>query len=446
MKIKIPYKPRYPHIHELLESARFTVVVAHRRFGKTVLAINHLIKSAVMCQRQSGRFGYVAPFRTQAKAVAWDYLKFYAHDLPGFKINESELAISFNARRGDCKIRIFGADNPDALRGLYFDGIVLDEVAQMKSEVWGEIIQPALADRKGFAVFIGTPKGINLFSEIYFSAVKRQDEQNRDWAAIKIPVNESNALDQAEVDRLREELSDNAFRQELMCDFTASNDDALITLDEARASVNRYFDPELARQWPLTIGVDIARFGDDATVFYIRQGLSCAEPVILRKKSNTEVAYRLIDLIDTCKPRYVNIDQGQGTGVIDIVRDACSARNCLITEVPFGSRATEDTKYYNKRAEIWCAMRDWIRAGGSITNAPDSLIADLTSPSYSYDPAGRIKLESKDEIKKRLGRSTDLGDALALTFAVKQIPQILEDRRSIANKHKKIKNLINPFL
>lgn len=156
-KIVIPYRPRYPEVHKTLDATRFVVLVAHRRFGKTVLAVNHLIKSAVACAKAGGHFGYVAPFRNQAKSVAWDYLKRYARPLPGLKINESELSISMPSAGGGAKIRIFGADNPDALRGLYFDGIVLDEVAQMKprsgrrsfSQPWRtDWVSPSLSARQ----------------------------------------------------------------------------------------------------------------------------------------------------------------------------------------------------------------------------------------------------------------------------------------------------------
>ena len=170
-RITIPYKPRYPEVHAALESHRFSVLVAHRRFGKTVLVINHLIKMATLCDRPRGVYAYVGPLRNQAKNVAWDYLKHYTAPLPGRVVNESELMISIPSRGNGAKVRIFGADNPDALRGLYFDGVVLDEVAQMRPEVWEEVVRPALADRNGWAVFIGTPKGVNLFSEQYYRAV-----------------------------------------------------------------------------------------------------------------------------------------------------------------------------------------------------------------------------------------------------------------------------------
>ena len=417
--VEIPYTPRYPEVHETLERTRFVVLVAHRRFGKTVLVINHLLKMALLCRRERGSFAYVGPFRNQAKAVAWDYLKTYAAPLPGMQVNESELSVTLP---GGARVRIFGADNPDALRGLYFDGIVLDEVADMKPDVWESIIQPALADRGGWALFIGTPKGINLFSQLYFRAVDLQAAADPDWAALSFPVTATNALPPAEVDRLRREQSDNIFRQEFLCDFSASTDNVLITLDEVDAAMRRPAVPETAAAWPLVIGVDVARFGDDATVFFRRRGHIAFMPDVLRKLSNVDVAHRLMACIDEHRPALVCIDQGQGTGVIDLVRDLIRTPETSIVEVPFGSRALKPERFFNRRAEMWVAIRDWLRAGGRLPPG-DALRADLTAPTYDYDASGRLRLEAKDLIKERLRRSTDLADALALTFAVPVHPE-----------------------
>lgn len=438
MKIVIPYKPRYPEVHKVLGRTRFCVLAAHRRFGKTVLAVNHLIRSAIGCEKEAGHFGYVAPFRNQAKSVAWDYLKRYCRPVPGMRINESELSISLPSAGGGARIRIFGADKPDALRGLYFDGIVLDEVAQMKPEVWEEIVQPALADRRGYALFIGTPKGVNLFSRLYYHALREHKAGNADWIALTFPCDQTRALPAEELERLRSELSENKFRQEMLCDFTASGDDTLISLDEVNAALDRQPDPGLSLQWPLVIGVDIARFGEDATVFFPRQGLLAMKPVILRKKSNTDVAQRLLAMIAELRPRVVNIDQGNGTGVIDLVRDLAPGK-VVINEVPFGSKAIEDNRYFNRRAEIWCGLRDWLRAGGCLPmdcEIAKILQAELSSPLYSFDAAGRVKLEAKDEIRKRLAHSTDLGDALALTFAVPLSPELAAAPRQAPGKRR----------
>lgn len=423
-KIKVPYKPRYPDVHEALETHRFIVLVAHRRFGKTVLSVNHLLKQALLCEKERGMYAYVGPLRNQAKATAWDYLKKYSAPVPGRKVNEGELSIVL---LNGAVVRVFGADNPDALRGLYFDGIILDEVAQMKSEVWSEIIQPALADRMGWAVFIGTPKGVNLFSELYETAAERSAHGDPNWLALSFPVTKTNALPEAEVDRLRKEQSDNVFRQEMLCDFTASCDNVLITIDEATQAMETSVDIETMRAWPIVIGVDVARFGGDSTVFFARRGLYAYQPVVLNHMSNTDVAHRLMAYIAELSPSYVCIDQGQGTGVIDLVRDLTTTSSVRIVEIPFGSQALKPDLYANRRAEMWVSIRDWIRGGGHLPNIL-ALKAELTAPTYEYDAKGRIKLEAKEDIKERLnGRSTDLADALGLTFAVRVFP----DRNSV---------------
>lgn len=417
-EITIPYTPRYPEIHEILDAHRFTVLVAHRRFGKTVLAVNHLLRQALICTKPRGCYGYVGPLLKQAKKVAWDYLKSFTKGIPGRSINESELRITLP---NEASIWIYGADNPDSMRGSYFDGVVMDEVAQMKPQVWGEIVQPMLADRKGWAVFIGTPKGVNLFSELYYSALQYQQDGNADWAAMLYPVTKTRALDPDEIERLRRDQSENQFRQEFLCDFTVSNDNNLISMADVMDAMERHISPDLVAAYPVVIGVDVARFGDDATVFFARQGNRAYEPVIVRNMNNVDVAHLLVGYIQERKPRLVCIDQGQGTGIIDLVRGLVPQGRPQIVEVPFGSRANNEAKFVNRRAEMWSLMKEWIKSG-ALPNRPD-LQAELTAPEYSFDVQGRIRLEPKEQIKKRLkGKSTDLADALALTFAVPMGP------------------------
>lgn len=404
--IVIPYEPRPVQcaIHAALDEHRFVVLVAHRRMGKTVLAVNHLLKRALSDARDNGVYAYVAPFRNQAKAIAWEYLKQYTAPLPGRGINESELSVTLP---GGARIRLFGADNSDALRGLYFDGVILDEVAQMRPEVWEEIIRPALADRKGWAVFIGTPKGINLFHRLYVHA----QNNGPDWAALLYRVTDTASLDEAEVALLRAEMSENAWRQEFLCDFTASADDVLIAVDLALDATRRVPREADWKGLPLVIGVDVARFGPDATVFFRRAGLCAFPPQILRGLDNMAVADRLAACISAHHPAAVFIDAGQGQGVIDRVRQL----GFSVTEVPFGSQALRPDRFVNRRSEMWFSLREWLRTG----SLPDDarLVSELAAPTYDFDAAGKIRLEPKDAIQARLGFSPDLADALALTFA-----------------------------
>lgn len=415
-QIVIPYKPRYPQIHTELETHRFIVLVAHRRFGKTVLSVNHLIKQAILCRQARGSFAYVAPYRNQAKEIAWGYLKHYTENLPMRVINESELSLTFP---NGARIRVFGADNPDALRGLYFDGVVLDEVAQMKPEMWGEILQPALADRKGWSLFIGTPQGVNLFSELYNFATEAMnpDSPKYDpaWIALRYRVDETNAIDTDEVERLKRELSENAWRQEMLCDFSASADDVLIPIDIVTDACSRSVKAADVHGMPVIFGIDVARFGSDSSVVFRRQGLQAFKPDIFHGIDNMRLAGQIARLISEFNPDAVFIDAGQGQGVIDRLRQL----GYTVNEVPFGGKALDNKRFVNRRAEMWYGIREWLKAGGCLQSDGNiQLKNELSTPRYWYDAAGKIVLEPKDKIKERLGASPDIADALALTFAM----------------------------
>ena len=224
-------------------------------------------------------------------------------------------------------------------------------------------------------------------------------------------ANETGVIDEKELASLKAEMSDNAFRQEFLCDFSAESDDILIPIDLVTEAVKRQYVERDIAYAPVVIGVDVARFGDDATVFFKRQGLVAFEPVVIRKLDNMAVADRLVSYIMENRPDAVFVDAGAGAGVIDRVRQL----GCTVTEVAFGGRALSE-KYRNRRAEMWIEMAAWLRSGGGIPNHA-TLKADLSAPTYLFDASGKMVLESKDRIKERLGRSPDLADALALTFA-----------------------------
>jgi phage terminase large subunit len=212
--ITIPYKPREHQlaIHDAVDSHRFAVAVCHRRFGKTVAAINQIIKAAVLCGRDNPRYAVVCPTYTQAKRVAWDYVTQYTRPLDP-KVNISELRVDFMGRR----ISLYGADNPDSLRGIYLDGVVLDEVGDMNPKIWNEILRPALADRGGWALFIGTPKGQNHFKEL-----RDRAETEEDWALLEFKASETNILPETELAAARKEMGDDKYFQEFECSFSAA--------------------------------------------------------------------------------------------------------------------------------------------------------------------------------------------------------------------------------
>lgn len=161
------YRPRsvFMPLHQRTE--RWACVIAHRRCGKTVAMCADLVIGALECAKPRPQFAYLAPFRDQAKKVAWGYLKELTKELWAKPPNESELKLVIHNGKGDqSTIYVAGADNPDAMRGLYFDGVVLDEVGQIRPSAWYSVLRPALSDRMGWAIFAGTPAGKNFFWQL----------------------------------------------------------------------------------------------------------------------------------------------------------------------------------------------------------------------------------------------------------------------------------------
>ena len=213
-EVTIPYAPRVSQlaIHSALDHNRFVVVVAHRRMGKTVSALNHLIKAAVQNDQESPRYAYIAPTYTQAKRVAWDYLLKYTQPL-GATANHSELRVDFWGRR----ISLYGSDNFDSLRGQYFDGVVLDEIGDQDPRIWNEIIRPALADRQGWALFIGTPKGANHFKDL-----RDRAGEEPGWASLEFKASETQLIPQEELAAAKREMGQDKYNQEFECSFNAA--------------------------------------------------------------------------------------------------------------------------------------------------------------------------------------------------------------------------------
>lgn len=217
-EVLIDYEPREAFVPYHDAEQRYTLTVAHRRAGKTVARINKLIQKAAVCDKQAPRFGYLAPFYIQAKDIAWNYLKAYSApilDLGG-KVNESELSVTFP--HNGAQIRLYGADNAERMRGLYFDGLSADEAQDIKPGVLTQIIMPALADRGGWLDMSGTPKGWgNLLGQTY-----KRAKDDPEWFVQVLKASETNLIDGAELDRLRRAMPENEYLQEFECSFDAA--------------------------------------------------------------------------------------------------------------------------------------------------------------------------------------------------------------------------------
>lgn len=220
-EVSTGYKPRplQQYLHNNVK--RFNVIMCHRRFGKTHFSLNEMIDRAFRNTQKSPQYAYIAPTYGQAKRIAWDLLKDYLKEIPGATVNEADLRIDVPrpGSNGGDRIRFYllGAENPGSIRGIYLDGVVFDEFAEMNPEVWTSVVRPALADRLGWAIFIGTPKGQNHFYEIYTQA-----QSNAAWFTATFKASQTGIVPIGELEAARATMAENEYAQEFECSVTAA--------------------------------------------------------------------------------------------------------------------------------------------------------------------------------------------------------------------------------
>ena len=270
MQIKIPYTPRkfQNYLHQRIKDYRWSVLVCHRRFGKTVCMINHLLMAALTSKVSNPRYAYIAPTFKQAKSIAWDYIKQFTHKIPGVKFNETELRVDLPNK---ARITLLGSENCDGLRGIYLDGCVIDEYANVNDRLFPEIIRPALSDRKGFCIFIGTPQGMNNNFYELFQHAKGAD----DWFYFKAKASETKVVDQDELTKAKEVMGENKFKQEFECDWIANIEGSiygktLAKIENQRQITRVPYDPSL----PVNTAWDLGVSDHSAIIFFQQLGRS----------------------------------------------------------------------------------------------------------------------------------------------------------------------------
>ena len=264
MHIEIPYVPRplQAKLHNDLDNHRFAVLNCHRRFGKTILIILHLIKKALTNDKKNPRYYLIGPTFVSIKRVCWDYLKQYASCIPGTTFNETELRCDLP---NGARITLLSSEDPDKIRGIYADGVCIDECSQMNPILWNEIIRPALSDRKGFCYFISTPAGMsNIFYDLYQHA---QSDPN--WLAYTAKASETGIIDQEELDAAKAQMGEAKYKQEFECDWIANIEGAVYgeiikSLEEKKQITRIAYDPALEVHTAWDLGVD----DSTAIVFY----------------------------------------------------------------------------------------------------------------------------------------------------------------------------------
>ena len=270
MQIRIPYTPRkfQNYLHQRIKDYRWSVLVCHRRFGKTVCMINHLLMAALTSKVSNPRYAYIAPTFKQAKSIAWDYIKQFTHKIPGVKFNETELRVDLPNK---ARITLLGSENCDGLRGIYLDGCVIDEYANVNDRLFPEIIRPALSDRKGFCIFIGTPQGMNNNFYELFQHAKGAD----DWFYFKAKASETKVVDQDELTKAKEVMGENKFKQEFECDWIANIEGSiygktLAKMENQRQITRVPYDPSL----PVNTAWDLGVSDHSAIIFFQQLGRS----------------------------------------------------------------------------------------------------------------------------------------------------------------------------
>jgi len=229
MQIEIPFKPRPAQtlIFQLLNQFRFVTAVCHRRLGKTLLACAWLITSALenrIPPDMEGAFRayYLTPTQKQARQVVWQYFKILLAPLKEaglVKFSESEMTVLFSSDLADQQITLAGAENAENLRGIYIDAAVFDEVASWRNAhyVYYEVLRPALSDRQGRTLNIGTPKTLDLLYDLYSMGLDT-DPVFDDYASIRLPASVTNIIPPKELKQLKRSLSPDAYAREIECE------------------------------------------------------------------------------------------------------------------------------------------------------------------------------------------------------------------------------------
>ena len=294
-QIDLGYRPRQQFVPFHQRKQRWACIVAHRRAGKSVACVMDLIDHALRCKREAGRFSYVSPTYSQSKEIAWSYLKRFTASIPGIEQRESDLVVNFP---NGARVRLFGADNFDRLRGGYNDGLIMDEFGDIDPRAWPEVLRPSLADRKGWAVFIGTPKGRNQFYDMHQIALADDD-----WFSLVLKASETGILPESELADMRLVMSADQYEQELGVSFDAAIRGAiyrseLAALDGDGRLCSVPYDPAVPvwTGWDLGIG--------DATAIWCAQLVGKEVHLIDYYEATGEALTHYVQWLDSRPYRY----------------------------------------------------------------------------------------------------------------------------------------------
>jgi hypothetical protein len=419
----IPHKYQY----EMFEQwKRFNVVITCRGWGKTVFAVMALDAAARNAQKPTD-FGYICPVKAQAwdviSPVIYEFLGHleaiddgYGGVIKAITIKDSAMEVHYS---NGSKFKAYGADHPNnkVIRGKTFGGVVIDEFDDTDYDVWLEIISPCLRGG-GWALFIGTVKpGSNLYRlmeenaddpDWNFGVYKFEDC----WEDLPAYAREKYGTSEYDVVKARFKSNPNKYAREYQCDPSASDDDVVITTELIYEAEGKHVHRSAYERMPKVMGIDVATGnGGDSSSICKRQGLACL-PIQEYNLDNMAFADVIAREIDSYNPDAVFIDKGRGEGVISRLRQMGYSP----IGVDFGGSAIRNDIYRDRRVEMYhSGIRGWLEMGGALPS-DKKLIQELAVPCLKPSDS-KFVMERKVDIKKKLGRSPDKADALALTFA-----------------------------
>jgi len=300
--------------------------------------------------------------------------------------------------------------NSEAFAGLHSTHslVIYDEASGIPDKIW-EVSEGAMTDPRAMWFVYGNPtKNTGRFKDTF-------ERDRHRWVTRKIDSRKCKMTNKEELEEWRKTFGEDSdfFRVRVRGEFPRLGVLQFIPTDTVDAAMTREIELEAYFALPILLGVDVARYGDDKTVVAVRQGRKILQLFKWRELNTMEVAERVATLIREFKPQATFVDSvGIGAGVVDRLR----MLNYEIIEVSAGTKADDYETYYNKRAEMWGRMRDWIRHEADIPNDIE-LRSSLIGLEFSFDERERIRLERKQDMKKRGLDSPDEGDAIAHTFA-----------------------------
>ena len=290
------------------DTSRFKVVAAGRRCGKSRLAAWTMIIRALQADKVT--VFYVAPTQGQARDIMWSVIEDLGHPVIASKhVNNMEFKLVNGSR-----ISLKGADRPDTMRGVSLEYLVMDEYADMKPQVWEEVLRPALADRQGDALFIGTPKGRNHFYDLYVYADKGVDSSYKAWHFTSY---DNETLKAEEIDLAKQSMSSYAFRQEFMASFEALGSEIFkedwVQFDEEEPDIGDYY-----------IAIDLAGFQDNSSTSKKNKRLDSTaisvvkvnehgwyvKEIIYGRWTLEQTAQKIFNAVDKFQPVSVGIERG----------------------------------------------------------------------------------------------------------------------------------------